>query len=223
MKVRDAMTTGVKTVRPDTSLKDAAAILAEHRIGGMPVVDDEGHVLGVVSKADILVKERAESPYRGLHGLLHHGEASAVATKVEARSAGEAMSSPAITVEPSYSVASVAELMIDEGVNRLPVVEDGELVGIITRHDLVRAFVRSDSEIEREIRAEALQGLAWPEALALTVRDGDVTLRGEVDSVFEAEGLPGAIRRIPGVVSVDSELVGWDAESNRKVTVSVRR
>jgi CBS domain-containing protein len=223
MKVRDAMTTGVKTVRPDTSLKDAAAILAEHRIGGMPVVDDEGHVLGVISDADILVKERAESPYRGLHGLLHHREASAVATKVEARSAGEAMSSPAITVEPSYSISSVAELMIDRGVNRLPVVEHGELVGIITRHDLVRAFVRSDSEIEREIRAEALQGLAWPEALELTVRDGDVTLRGEVDSVFEAEGLPGAIRRIPGVVSVDSELTGWDVEANRKVTVTVRR
>jgi CBS domain-containing protein len=222
MKVKDAMTTAVKAVRPDTSLKDAAAILAEHRIGGMPVVDDEGNAVGVISEADILVKERAESPYHGLRGLLHPREAGAVATKVVARTAGEAMCSPAITVEPDRPISWVADLMIDLGVNRLPVVENGELIGIITRHDLVRAFVRSDSELEREIRSEALQGLAWPEGLEVTVEDGQVTLRGEVDSVYDAEGLPSQIRRIPGVVSVDSELTGWDIETDRKRTVSAR-
>src|SRR5207245_764823 len=113
MKIQDAMTTEVKTARPEMSLKDVAAILAEHRISGLPVVDEEGQVLGVISEADILVKERAEVPYRGLRALLHHREVAAVATKVEARTAGEAMSSPAVTTEPFWSLADAAMLMTE--------------------------------------------------------------------------------------------------------------
>jgi CBS domain-containing protein len=221
MKVRDAMTSEVKVVRPDALLKDVASILAEHRISGLPVVDDRGDVLGVVSEGDILLKETAEVPH-GFQRLFHHKEASAVASKVEARTAGEAMSAPAITVEPFWPLAEAAELMIEHGVKRLPVVEDGRLVGILTRLDLVRAFARSDAEIEREIREETLGGLAWPERLQVTVQNGEVTLRGELESKFEAEALPSSIRRIPGVVSVDSELAGWDPDSNKTTVVSAR-
>jgi CBS domain-containing protein len=95
-----------------------------------------------------------------------------------------------------------------------------KLVGILTRFDLVRAFARSDAEIEREIREEALRGLAWPEQLQVTVRNGEVTLRGEVHSKFDAEALPSSIRHISGVVSVDSELAGWDPDSSEKRVVS---
>ena len=221
MKIRDGMTTDVKTVGPDASLKDVAAILAEHRISGLPVVDDDRRVLGVITKADIIIKELGEVP-SGLHRLIHPREASAVATKVEARTAGDAMSAPPITVAPVYSLSEAAALMIEHGVNRLPVVEDDRLVGILTRFDLVRAFARSDAEIEQDIREEALVGLSWPEELQLTVRDGEVILRGEVDSKFDADAIPASIRRIPGVVSVDSELRCWDLDSNTRTVVALR-
>jgi CBS domain-containing protein len=219
MKVRDAMTTEVEVARPEASLKDVAATLSEHRISGLPVVDDGDTVLGVISEGDILLKERAEVP-EGLQRLLHHKEAGVLASKVEARTAGEAMSAPAVTIEPFRELSEAAELMLEHGVKRLPVVEEGKLVGILTRFDLVRAFARSDAEIEREIRDEMLRGVTWPEQLQITVQAGEVALRGEVDSKFDAEALPPSIRRIPGVVSVDSELTCWDPGSNEKTVVS---
>jgi CBS domain-containing protein len=221
MKVTDAMTTDVKTVRPATSLKDVAAILSEHRISGAPVVDDAGSLLGVISEADIIVKEGAELPYRGLSSLMHHREAKALATKLEARTAGEAMSAPAITIEGWESLSEAAKFMIEKGVNRLPVVEEGTLVGILTRADLVRAFARSDSEIAREIREDALQGVSFPEDLDMKIENGEVTLRGRVDLKLDAEILPVSIRRVPGVVSVDAELDCWDPEAARKTVVAL--
>jgi CBS domain-containing protein len=221
MKVKDAMTATVKTVRPEASLKDAASILAEHRIGGLPVVDEQDHVLGVITDADILLKERAEAPHGGLRSLLHHREAAALATKVQARTVGEAMTTPAVTVEEWWPVSEAAELMIEHDVNRLPVVEERKLVGILTRHDFVRAFARSDADIEREIRDEALLGVPWTDELELAVRNGEVTLRGRLDSKYDAEALPALIRRVPGVVGVDSEVTAWDVEANRDTVVSI--
>ena len=125
MKVTDAMTSEVEVVGPEASLKEVASILAEHRISGLPVVDDGGDVLGVISEGDILLKETAEVP-RGFQRLRRHKEASSVASKVEARTAGEAMSAPAITVELFWPLAEAAELMIEHGVKRVPVVEDGK-------------------------------------------------------------------------------------------------
>jgi osmotically-inducible protein OsmY len=96
-------------------------------------------------------------------------------------------------------------------------------VGILTRHDLVRAFARSDSEIAAEIRDEAFRGLSWTEDIAFEVDKGEVTLRGKVDTRFDAELLPDLVRSIPGVVGVDSELTGWDPDRNEEVAVEVRR
>ncbi|HSI98218.1 MAG TPA: CBS domain-containing protein [Gaiellaceae bacterium] len=179
--------------------------------------------MGVITEADIVLKERAEVARRGWRRFLHPREASALAAKIEARTVGEAMSAPAITAEARWPVAEAAESMLEHGVNRLPVLEAGRLVGIITRHDLVRAFARSDSEIEKDIREEALRGLALTEDLELRVRDGEVTIRGEVDSKYDAESLPDLVRRVPGVVGVDSELRAWDVEKERKVVVTAHR
>jgi CBS domain-containing protein len=223
MKVKDAMTASVVTISPDASLKEAAAILAEHAIGALPVLDGDGSVQGIVTEADILLKEHGESPQGGLRTLLHRDEVQAIEAKVTAHTVGDAMSAPAITVEAERSLALAAGLMLDHGLNRLPVVERGELVGIVTRHDLVRAFARSDSELERDIREEAFSGITWTEDLELTVKDGEVVLRGEIDSKYDAEAVPDRIRAIPGVVSVDSELSAWDLEGKKKVLVSVHR
>jgi CBS domain-containing protein len=220
MKVEDLMTTGVRTVGPDASLKDVAGLLAQLRIGGMPVVDGERRPLGVITKADIVLKELAEPPAkRGLFGRKTHDRSEA---KVTARTAGEAMSSPAVTISPAMPVSMAAEWMVESGINRLPVVEREEVVGIITRHDLVRVFARPDSEIEQEIREDTLAAAAWPEAIQVMVTDGMVTLRGQADSIGDAEALPIEVRHVLGVVGVDSELQAWDAAREQPVKVSAR-
>lgn len=205
MKVEEVMTRDVITVAPQSLLKAVAETLARHRISGVPVVDN-GRVLGVVSEADILEKEAAELKPGMLGRLLRRGRPDA---KKAARIAREAMTSPAVTVPPQRDVAQAARLMVERGINRLPVVtEDGGLVGIVTRADLVRAFVRSDKEIARELREDVAVGTLWmnAEKLEISVEGGEVTLAGEVDLKADAELLQRFAARVPGVVSVHSEL-----------------
>ena len=150
MRVAEIMTTEVLTVRPETSLKQVAEILSARGISGAPVVDEDRHVLGVVSEADIIVKERKVVPPDALHRILHR--TNGMSAKRAARTAGEAMTSPAVTVTGARRVDVAAALMLDKQVNRLPVVdEDDVLVGIVTRADLVRAFVHTDEEIAKEM------------------------------------------------------------------------
>jgi CBS domain-containing protein len=220
MRVEDVMTRNVRTVRAESSLKDVAELLSRHGIGGMPVVDGDGEPLGVVTKADIVIKERAEVPRPRHWWQSGNGAAERVLSKVHARTAGEAMSAPAVTIDPIMPLGIAAEKMLAQGVNRLPVVQRGKLVGIVARHDLVSAFARGDAELAHEIRSEALSELSWPEALELTVVNGEVTLRGQVDTVGEAQSLPVQVRHVLGVVSVDSELSAWDPGGERRVAVT---
>jgi CBS domain-containing protein len=209
MKIRDVMVREVTTVAPETSLKDVASVLAERGISGLPVVDSGGAVVGVVSEADILVKERAGSGRRGgVLGWLLGTSGVDEAAKLEARTAGEAMTSPAITVEPDRSVAYAAGVMVDRGVNRLPVVDGGELLGIVTRADLVRAFTREDGELAREIREDVVLKQFWiaPETVTVEVRRGEVRISGEVEKKSVAELLASFVERVPGVVAVNSSL-----------------
>jgi CBS domain-containing protein len=216
MKVEDVMSRDVVTVDVSTPLRDVAALLAEKRISGLPVISEDG-VVGVVSEADILAKERGETHQRGgLFGFLLDDRDAEL--KLEARTAGEAMSAPAITIGPERPVSEAAGTMIDEGVNRLPVVgEEGRLLGIVTRADLVKAFVRSDAELAEEIREDVLLRALWipPESIAVSVEDGVATLRGHVENRATAEMLPGFVQRVPGVVSVLAE-VTWGDDNGRR-------
>ena len=213
MKVQDVMTRDVTTVAPDTSLKDVALVLTNLGVSGVPVVEG-GAVVGVVSEADILVKERGvQPPHHGLVGLLF-SEGVEVGDKLRAVTAGEAMTSPAITIAPGRPVSEAAGKMIDAHVNRLPVVdEEGVLLGIVTRADLVRAFVRPDEEIAREIREEVVLRTLWiaPEQVTVGVEHGVVRLAGHVGSRSDAELAASLARRVPGVVSVESSLT-WDLD-----------
>lgn len=158
MKVRDLMTSVVITVRPETSLKKVGTILARCGISGVPVVDADGRVIGVVSEGDILFKERGPSQQKGRLARRSDTHAKGDELKVEAQTAAQAMTAPAKTIAPWRPVSAAAAQMLEEGVNRLPVVDDeSRLVGIVTRADLVRAFVRPDAEIRREIRDEVLE------------------------------------------------------------------
>lgn len=217
MRVKDLMTTDVLTVRPGTQLKDAARLLAEHRISGLPVVDEDGRVLGVLSEGDILYKEAGTSGKPGLFERLLSGPPADFELKLAARTVGEAMSAPAVTIGPTRPVTVAATTMIDEAVNRLPVVDDdNRLVGIVTRADLVRAFVRSDAEIEREIREDVIRRVLWlePDMLRIEVVGGEVRLSGELETRTDAEMLPTFVQRVPGVVAVLSKL-RWREENGR--------
>jgi CBS-domain-containing membrane protein len=205
----------VTTVAPETSLKDVAAILSKRGISGLPVVDEGGRVVGVVSEADILMKEKAPEQRRGgIIGWFLEPQDPEEVAKLGARTAAEAMTSPVVTIEPESSVAKAAALMVDRGVNRLPVVADGELVGIVTRADLVRAFNRDDLEIAREIREDVILKKFWipPETVTVGVDGGEVTLAGEVEKQSLAELLADFVERVPGVVSVASSLSWREAD-----------
>ena len=214
MKVHDVMTSPVHTVGPDATLKEVAVLLGDHGISGLPVVDDDGALVGIVSKADILMKESAVTGERGgLIGLLRGGADPLLLHKVEARTAGEAMTSPVLSIEPGRSIAAAAALMLDSRINRLPVVKQGQLLGIVSRSDLVRAFTRSDADIEREIREEVLKDMFWllPTAIAVDVKAGEVTLRGELETRTDAEMIPRFVRKVVGVVAVESSLI-WQVD-----------
>ena len=118
------------------------------------------------------------------------------------------MTAPALCAPPETSVAKAAKLMLKCRVNRLPVVADGTLVGIVTRADLVRAFHRSDDEIERELRGDVLEHTLWldPAGVDVGVEDGVVTLTGVTDTRTTARLVETLARRVPGVVAVESRL-----------------
>lgn len=202
MTVEELMSRDVITVQPDTPLKEVAELLCKHRISGVPVVADH-RVIGILSQTDIVAKERGRLAPRRFR---RKDDA-----KRTAHTAGDAMSEPPVVVEPWRSASSAAALMLERGVNRLPVVDGGSLVGIVTGTDLVRAFARGDQEIEREIR-DLLTRSFWLDVSAVAVRvaSGHVTIEGEVDTQAVADILPTAIERVPGVVSVEVD-VTWTA------------
>ena len=212
MKISDVMTRDVMTVSPDATLKQLAQVLAGLGVSGLPVVEN-GLVVGVVSEADVLAKERGDLPRRSsLLGLVLDDRAN-LEVKLEARTVAEAMTSPAVTIAPNRPLAEAAARMLDEQVNRLPVVEeDGTLVGIVTRADLVRAFVRSDDEIAHEVEHDVILRTLWiaPERIRVTVNEGEVSLAGQVESKAEADLLPEFVRKVAGVVSVSSSLTWAD-------------
>lgn len=218
MRVSDVMTKKVFTVTGDMPLRLAAMRMLEYGISGMPVVDGE-RLVGVISETDILYKERTAPLRQGLvDWLVHYGE-DPPAAKLSARRVGEAMTSPAVTISSRKLVAEAAELMLDLRIDRLPVVDGDELVGIVTRADLVRAFTRTDEEIEREIRDEVVFKTLWvtPSRVKVEVEDGCVTLHGKVENEGVAEQLVHFVQRVPGVVSVEPRLA-WPAPRAPRIT-----
>lgn len=215
MRVGDVMHGPVVTVRPDASLREVAGLLVEHRISGLPVVDEAGVVLGVVSEADFVVKEGGTEPRHGwLERLFGETEAEqAELAKVRAATAREAMTAPAITVEVDTPVRDAARIMTERQVNRLPVTDGGRLVGIVTRADLVRCFVRTDDQLRASIVEEVLHREMWLDERDVTIEvdGGVVTVRGAVEKRSDAAILARLIRDVPGVIDIRDE-VRWQLD-----------
>jgi CBS domain-containing protein len=146
LTVREIMITDVITVKPDTTVGELADILTQNKISGVPVVDDQGQVLGMVSEADIILQDAdLHFPYyiQFLEMVIYLQSVHKFEERVR-KSIGskvtEIMSDEVISVPPDATVREVATLMADRNVNRLPVTENGLLVGIVTRGDIVRAI-----------------------------------------------------------------------------------
>jgi CBS domain-containing protein len=227
MRVIEIMQRAVITVRPEASLREVASVLVEHGISGLPVVDRTGVLVGVISEADFVAKELGVPEHRHRVLELFLGESaadSADIAKAEAATAGEAMTSPAITVDPDASVRDAARIMTERQINRLPVVAGGRLVGIVSRADLVRAFVRTDDELRAEILEDVLRRALWLDAqdFEVTVSNGVARVRGTIERHSDVAILRRLVAGVPGIVDVDVE-VAWltddDALGARMVNV----
>ena len=220
MRVRELMTEKVLTIGPEAPIKDVAKILVENRISGLPVCDISGRVLGVISEGDILYKEHdpREGSVGGPLAWIVDGTTRYTGyVKAAALTAGKAMTAPAITIPPYESVSEAARIMCERRVNRLPVVRDERLVGIVTRADLVRAFTRGDEEIEREIREDVIERTMWIDTgkIEVVVQRGRVVLTGGLQTRSDVELLGRLVGRVPGVVAVESR-VAWNVDDTTR-------
>jgi CBS domain-containing protein len=218
--VEQVMSHSVLTVSPETPIGDVARILVDKGISGLPVVDADNRVVGVVSEGDLVVKEAGIRPPVSRRPLARHRDADAINSKVHARTAGEAMTSPAITIEPFRALRTAAEIMTERGVNRLPVVgSDGELLGIITRADLVRAFVRSDDELTETIRGEVLIREMWldPDQFTVRVDHGTAYVEGAVQKRSTAEVIARLLAMVPGIVAAETTIT-WTEDDGGVTT-----
>ena len=204
--VRDVMTTQVVAVRKDASFKEMITRMRTARISAFPVVDQGGKVVGVVSGADLLNKEADQATSPGtIAGLLHfrfHEKAAGV-------TAGELMTSPAVTIGPDAPVTEAARVMRDRRVKRLPVVNGtGHLIGVISRADVLSVFTRADTDIRHEVTEEVIRGgsLVRPQGFSVTVDNGVVTLSGRPENDRAGRDLIEAVRHIEGVVTVRDQL-----------------
>ena len=194
MQVVDLMTTDVISVTPDTPLRDAAQLMFRNRVSGLPVCADGSSLVGIITEADFLRLEVAREEADSL-------------TPVE--TVGQVMQSDIVTIGPDASLSDAARVMVIHEVKRLPVVGPGqEILGIISRFDVVAAFTRPDDVIEDEIREDLLRRVLFvdPDAIGVTVRDGVVRLSGQIGTRNEARLFAELARRLNGVVRVDTDL-----------------
>ena len=207
--MKDLMTTQVVTVGPATPFKEIVARLADHRVSAVPVVDDDRHVLGIVSEADLLLKEEFPDPDQNIP-LFWTKRRRLERQKAAGATARDLMSSLAVvSTTPEATVAAAARQMHAAGVKRLPVLnEGGRLVGIVSRADLLKVFNRSDQAIRREIMDEVIVGdfMMAPSRFFIHVDDGVVVLQGRVERRSLLPFLLRAVQGVEGVVRIENRL-----------------
>ena len=210
--VENVMTRDVVCVNKDTGYKDMVKLLAARRVSAMPVVDDGCHVLGVVSEADLLLKQ--EKPARPGIRLLSTRRRRRERAKAMATVAAALMSQPAITISTQATLTEAARRLHAAGVKRLPVVDAvGRLVGIISRVDLLKMFLRSDEALHREIVEDIILGdlLMGPNRFDVHVEDGVVDLQGRCERRSLIPTVVRAVADVEGVVRVENRL-GYDVD-----------
>ncbi|WP_369386789.1 CBS domain-containing protein [Streptomyces sp. CG1] len=206
--VNDVMTHRVVALRAGAAFKDIVKVMHEWRVSALPVLDDAGRVVGVVSEADLLPEEEYGDGDIGRCGQVRRPTEVRTADAV---TAAGLMTAPAVTVAPDATLAHAARLMARTGVKRLPVVgRDGLLRGVVSRSDLLKVFLRHDEDIAEEVRREVVVRLFGPytATLRVEVHDGVVTLAGRVCETALIPLAARLARAVPGVVDVHCALTG---------------
>ncbi|MBC9715911.1 CBS domain-containing protein [Streptomyces sp. TRM66268-LWL] len=198
--VSDVMTHTAIAVGRDASFKDIVELLGEWKVSALPVLEGEGRVIGVVSEADLLPKEEFRTA-----GLCLHESRRRLADleKAGAMTAGELMSSPAVTVHADATLAEAARIMVRRRVKRLPVVDGvGLLQGVVSRSDLLKVFLRPDEEIADEVRRTVIARIPAVAEVRADVDEGVVKLYGLPRDTSLIPVLARAVRAVEGVIDV---------------------
>ena len=211
--VQDVMTRSVVTVREDAGFKDLVTTMHRHGVSGVPVVDEGERLVGIVTQADLLIAEdearnpRAPAPL--VEWFIHPDTLSEIEGRGDDVSARDLMTREVVTIGPDAPVHHAIRRMLESEVKRLPVVDaDGRVVGIVSRRDLLRPFLRGDETIRLEIADDVIRRTMWmdPATIDVEVARGVVTLQGTVDRRSDKEILAAMVRRVGGVVGVNDEL-----------------
>ena len=212
-KVGSVMSTEVVRAEYGTPFKEVARRLGEHRISGLPVVDEDDKVIGVVSETDLMARQADTpdpfEPKKRFRFAPMTAGARRQAAKSRARTAGQLMSEPPVTVHADNTIVEAARTMAEHRVERLPVLDEADrLVGIVTRRDLLKVFLRPDAEIRTEVVEEVLVRALWlaPRSIDVAVTEGVVTLSGHMERKSETEIAISMTRQIDGVVAVVDKL-----------------
>jgi CBS domain-containing protein len=219
LTVADVMTREVITVAPDTPVQEIAKLLYERHISGAPVVDADGRLVGILSEGDLMTHAGAlggEAPRRSwwLRFFADRTSRAEDYLKAHGRVAADVMTKDPHTVTPSASLAEVARLLEDHGIKRVPVVENGRLVGIVSRANLLRGLVTAeapgdvttdDREIARQLQ-DQLDKESFGNLLNPIVQNGTVHLWGLVENDTERRALILLAQNIPGVKAVEDNL-----------------
>ncbi|MGB3438725.1 MAG: CBS domain-containing protein [Actinophytocola sp.] len=220
-KISSVMSTDVATVREGTPFKDIVRVLEQRDISAVPVVDATTHVLGVVSEADLLVRqgegEPGQTPERKWWRRHHETPRD---PRAEGTAAAALMTKPAITVTADATIAHAAREITKHNVKRLPVVDDdGRLVGIVSRKDLLTVFLRKDEDIRDDIIRDVFQiGLGMrtlPDTVRVGVHDGQVTLDGRLELKSQVSLAEQLARHTDGVVKVIATMTFHQDDTGR--------
>ena len=216
MDAIDIMTRSVITVTPETPVLKIAQLMSEHRISGIPVVDSQEGLVGLVTEGDLLRRTElhTERPSKGLIAAIFLGRREAEAfISAHGTTANDVMSADVVAIAPDTTVRQIANIFERRGIRRVPVIDNGALVGIVSRADVIRALAagsaaqRNPSLDDRKIRDSVMAKFATlpfgPRSRArVTVQNGVVTLWGLLGSSEERRALQIAAAEIPGVASV---------------------
>jgi CBS-domain-containing membrane protein len=212
-RVRDVMTRRVVVVQDSAPFKEIVALMRQRGVSAVPVLDRDEHLMGIVSEADLMLKEEHAVPDDSQR-VFKSRRRRVERTKAEGVVARELMSRSVVTIDEEAPIARAARVMHEHGVKRLPVVDaNGAVLGIVSRTDLLRVFLRPDQDIAHEIEDALMGPTRWaePEQIRVTVRDGVVTLEGGVERRSQIPVLASIARAVDGVVDIEARL-GYEVD-----------
>lgn len=218
MKIEEIMTRDVIIVAPQTSIHEAARLMVDHGVSGLPVVDEQGKLVGVLSEGDLILRQRARQRVPWWRAFFHDGERLAREyQKAAGTTAEEVMTKAVISVSPDLPIEAAALILDQRRIRRVPVVADGRVVGIVSRGDLVKVLANapspvggptSDSQLVSEMRVRLAQE-PWVthHGIVVDAKNGELLIWGLVASRAEKSALETMARSLPGVKGVRSQLL----------------